>query len=156
NLGAEQRSLAERTLALEQLELERVGRAEDAGAMEKRLQRIRKQINTLHADAEQRLAERGRHLEEEAHRLTVQSQHLHQRLESAGETEATLSSRQTEWEHRLLAGEQMREQLEEEVEQLRQQEQLVSRRCKELQEELERLINALLQDAEPVSRPLAA
>ena len=156
SLGAEQRSLAERTLALEQLELERVGRAEDAGAVERRLLKIRKQINGQHSEAEQRLAERGRHLEEEAHRLTVQSQHLHERLEAAGEIEVTLSSRQTEWEHRLLHGEQAREQLEEEVEQLRRQEQVISRHCKELQEELERLINALLQDAEPFSPPLAA
>jgi hypothetical protein len=155
-LGGEQRSLAERTFAIEQLELERVGRAEDAGAMERRLQKIRKQINAQHAEAEHRLTERGRHLEEEAHRLSVQAHNLHQRMEVAGETETTLSARQTEWEHRLIAGEQAREQLEEEVEQLRQQEQLVSRRCKDLQEELERLINALLQDAEPLSRPMAA
>ncbi len=155
-LGAEHRLLAERTFALEQLELERVGRAEDAAAVEKRLQKIRKQINAQHAEAEHRLAERGRHLEEEGHRLTVQAQHLHQRLEAARETETTLSSRQTEWEHRLLQGDQAREQLEEEVERLRQQEQTIAQRCKALEEELERLISALLQDAEPFAPSLAA
>jgi chromosome segregation ATPase len=156
DLGAEQRSLAERTLAVEQLELEFVGQAEDAAVVEKRLQNIRKHISAQHSEAEKRLAERGRHLEEEAHRLSVQAQQLHHRLEAAAETEATLSSRQTEWEHRLTHEAQAREQLEEEAAGLRSQEQLVGQRCHDLQDELERLINALLQDAEPLDPPMAA
>ena len=156
DLAAEQRSLAERTLAVEQLELERVGQAEDAAAVEKRLQKIRKHLSGQYAEEERRLAERGRHLEEEAHRLSVQAQQLHQRLESAAESEAALSTRQTEWEHRLTREEQAREQLQEEVEELRGQEKLLRQRSHDLQEELERLINALLQDAEPLEPPLAA
>ncbi len=147
-LGAEHRSLAERTLALEQLELDRVGKAEDAVAVEKRLQKIRKQIAADHAEAERRLAERGRHLEGEASRLSAQAQHLHQRLDATVETEAALSTRQTEWEHRLAQEERAREELEQELYRLRQSEQRLSARCREMQDEFERLIGILLEDIE--------
>jgi FHA domain len=158
DMGSEQRNLAEGRLALEQLELECVGRAEDAAAAEKRLQKIRRHIATLHSEAEKRLADRGRHLEEEAERLAAQSKHLQKRLESVTENEGTLSIRQTEWENRLMKAEQSRESLELEVQALRREEGLAARRCQELQQELERVISVMLEEVEPSeqSSPQAA
>jgi hypothetical protein len=145
-MGAEHRTLAERTLALEQLEMERVGRSDDPVTAEKRLQKYRRQIALQQEEAEHRLTERGKHLDEESSRLTAQTQHLQQRLEVTTETEAALSSRQTEWEHRLMEAEHARDFMQREVQRLQQQERMMEKRLQEVQGELDRLIAIMLQD----------
>jgi chromosome segregation ATPase len=147
-LSSEERSLSERTLALEQLELERVGRSEDAALAEKRLQKLRRQYAAQYAEAEQRLAERSRSLEAEAERLAAQTQQLHQRLEAMLERESALTGRVSEWEHRLWLAEQARDGLQQEVLLLRQHKDLSDRRCRQLQEEIERMVCTLLQQDE--------
>src|SRR5262249_61408154 len=107
-----QRARAERRRRVDQRERERVGRSEDGRVGEKRLHKLRRQFASQYEEEEQRLAERGRNLDAEAARLAAQAQQLHKRLEAAAENEATLSARQTEWEHRLLKEEQKREELQ--------------------------------------------
>lgn len=151
-----QKSLAERSLAVEQLELERLGQSQDSVAAEKRVHKLQRQYANQYEEMEQRLGERGRSLEAEAARLEAQSQQLSKRLEAAAENEALLSARQTEWEHRLAKEEQTREELQQRIEELQRQEEKSDRRAKELQEELDRLVALLLRDEDSSAQALAA
>jgi hypothetical protein len=155
-LGQQERSLAERKLALEQFQLELVGRSENAAATEKKIAKLRRQLAALHGEAERRLAERRRGLEVEADRLRAQGHHLNQRAEVAVERESALSARQTEWEHHQAVAHREQERQQHELFRLRRQGEITAHQRDKLQDELDRLIRLLLDEANPLPPSLLA
>jgi hypothetical protein len=149
-LGQQERSLAERKLALEQFQLELAGRSENAAATEKKIAKLRRQLAALHTEAERRLAERRRGLEIEADRLRAQVHHLNQRAEAAVERESALSARQTEWEHQQAIAQREQERQQQELFRLRRQGDITGQQRDKLQDELDRLIRLLLEEAQPL------
>ena len=147
-LAVRERGLAERTLALEQYQLELIGRSDNSVAAERRLLKLQKQIAGLHAEAERRLSERRQTLEDEAEKQHAQAQHLHQRAEALLGREAALSGKQREWENRQLTTELEQEGRLQELLRLRQQGEAMSRHEKELQDVIDSVIRVLLEETD--------
>jgi hypothetical protein len=147
-LAVRERTLSERTLALEQLQLETFGRSDNSVAAERRLQKLQKQIANLQSEAEGRLAERRQTLEDEAERLRAQAHHLHQQAESLLAREGTLAGKQRQWEKSRLDGELTQEEQFQELLRLREHAQAAARHEKELQDVIERVIRVLLEEAD--------
>ena len=135
--------------------MEVLARADNSVAAERRQERLQRQIAALHAEAERRLADRSQALELEADRLEAQSRHLHHRAEAVVEREAALSLRQTEWENQQAQTEQDHEKQRQELQRLRRQAEVLTQYRKELKEEVDRLIQVMLEEADaatPVTR----
>jgi len=147
-LGCDQRARAERTLALEQFQLELIGRSENSAAAEKKIAKLRRQLAAMHVEAERRLAERCHGVEVEADRLRAQAHHLNQRVEAILERETALSTRQTEWEHQQAVAQQEHDRQHQELYRLRRQGEITAQHRAELQDELDRLIRLLLDEVE--------
>ncbi len=153
DLGAEERAQAEKRLALEQFQLELVGRSDNAAAAEKRIVKLRRQLAAAHAESERRLADRRRALECEADRLRAQAHHLHEQTETIAERESTLSARQSEWERQQLLAEQDRARQAEELSRLRQQGEVAARHRRELLDEVDRVVHVMLEDVDVLLPP---
>jgi len=149
-----QRSLAERTLALQQLQLEVIGRSGDSAAAEKRLERFRKQWTAMQSQAEKAWIDHRSTLKAEIARLQGAAQRISQQAGSLNEREADLARQQTNWEQEQAAIESTVTQQEEELERLRQAQALSERQLADLREEVERLVRLMLD--EPVQTSKAA
>jgi pSer/pThr/pTyr-binding forkhead associated (FHA) protein len=147
------RSVAERSLALEQLQQELVGRSENSAGLEKRLERLRGQHATLFAEVDQRLSRERQSLETEAARLDELAKRQHHQTEVLLVRETDLSARQTAWEHQHLLGEHATAQRERELQTLRMITQTQERQLAELRDEVERLVRILFDETDaPIVR----
>jgi hypothetical protein len=155
-LAVRERSLAERTLALEQLQLETFGRSENSAAAERRLQKLHRQIANLQSEAEGRLAERRQTLEDEAERLRAQAHHLHLQAEGLLAREGALAGKQREWEKHRLDRELAQAEQHQELLRLREHGEAAAQHEKELQEVIERVIRVLLEEADAVPPTIRA
>jgi hypothetical protein len=152
-LDQEKRTLAERTLALEQYRLEVVGRATDAAAMEKHLERLRRRWAALHAEAERALTRDRQELHGEATRVEARRQQIEQWAAQVAQRETELSNRQTAKEHQQVVDDEVHTRQSLELESLRGERIRQERQLEALRGEVERMALTLLEQVEPPALP---
>jgi hypothetical protein len=156
-IGAEQKALRDRQLALEQLQDELAGKSEDSAALERRLQRLASYWASQHVDVDRRQGEGSRELQSESGRLRGQSEHLHRWAEELQTQSSALTREQADRDQQRLTAEQQRQRVEHENWSLRQQSDVNARQLKAVQDELERVIRVLLDEtADPPAALRAA
>lgn len=153
-LAKEQRTLAERALALEQYRQRWISRAANPKAAEKRLERFRRRWAALAVSAERALAQERKALENQAARLEARARQVQQDADEVTGLEAELSTRQAAWEQQQLQDQAEHERLRQEVYCLRAQRQADERQLETLREEVERLARFLLDGNEPTPLPI--
>jgi hypothetical protein len=147
-----QKTLAERTLAIEQYRVELVGAAADAVAAERRLdilrrqedQRLRSAVRQVEQDRKALRAERNK-LDEQAHDAEAKHQDVQTR-------ELELGERQTQWEQEQQAAEIAHARLQEALKSAHLQQRRYEQQIDALNAELERIINSMLQGEPQVPR----
>ncbi len=152
-----QKSLAARTMAVEQYRVELVGSAADAVAAERRL-------DLLHRQEDQRLKTALRQVEHERKTLRTERRKLdelfHQAAAKHKEAQACeleLGERQTQWEQEQQAAEMAQARLQEALKSAHLQQRRYEQQVDTINAELERIINSLLQgEQQQVSRPRLA
>ncbi len=141
-----QRTLAERNLALQQLQLEIVGRAPDSAAAEKRLERLRRQWSAFQSRSEKARTELRRALANEAARLQIQADDLVHRMQLLDQREEETHREYTLWDQSRAQAEQVQRQHEAELDRLRASQQLQDRQIAELRDEVERVVRLMLDE----------
>jgi chromosome segregation ATPase len=152
-LAREQRALAERALALEQLWQECLGKSANPTAAEKRLEQLRRQWTALFAGEEKFLARERQWVVSEAARLEARLRQLEQQTDQITAGEADLASRQAAWEQERALAETDQGKLRQEIESLRKQRELYEQQLQELAEEVERLARFFLDEGEATTLP---
>jgi hypothetical protein len=145
-LEQQQRALAERALALEQYQLEVIGRAPDSAAAEKRLERLRRRCAAPTATARRNLDRERQALDAERKRLQEQAEQIDRKAAALAEREATLTQRLAEWESGKADAETARARLQAEVATLTSQRAHREREAQTLRNEAERLARLLIDD----------
>jgi chromosome segregation ATPase len=153
-LGQEQRTLAERALAMERYRQECLGKAANAKVAEKRLEHLRRREATLLASAKRSLAEERRRLETLSARTEERSRLVHTQAQELGSQEADLASRQAAWEQQQLATQEQQRKLQGTLQTLRQQRSSYERQLQELRDEVERLARILLDETNHTPLPM--
>lgn len=145
-----ERELAERVLAVKQLELEQTGKANDPPSAEKRLRKLRKQAAAGYADVEKRLSDRAKVLQAEAQRLAADVQTVQEGLEDLRVREAHLAAQISAMDQQQLNAQQSRDEQELAQARLQRTEAELRQQCQQLREELERVAGILLHEVQPV------
>jgi hypothetical protein len=145
-LEQQQRAVAERALALEQYQLEVIGRAPDSAAAEKRLERLRRRCAAPTAAARRNLDRERQALDAERKRLQEQAEQLDKQAAALAAREDDLASRLAEWEAGKSVAENTRARLQAEVEALTAQRAYREREGQALRDEVERLARLLMDD----------
>jgi hypothetical protein len=153
-LDLEKRTLAERTLALEQYRLETVGQASDAAAAERQLERLRRRWAALFTEAERNLDRERKALQAELGRIESRSQEVERQTADIHEREAKFSTRQTEWEGHQAQVEEANARQRKELECLRAQREQQERQLAALRDEVERMAHTLLVQSETAAFPI--
>jgi len=157
-LEQQQRAAAERALALEQYRLEVIGRAPDAAAAEKRLERLRRRCAAPTVAARRNLDRERQALDGEHKRLQELAGVMDQHTASLAEREAELARRLAEWEHSTAAADEARDRLQVELQVLTAQRARHEQEAQTLRDEVERLARLLMDDGPTIlpATPLAA
>jgi pSer/pThr/pTyr-binding forkhead associated (FHA) protein len=155
-LEQQERDLSEKTLALEEYRQQCVLRSQDAAGADAKLDRLRKRWQqdnaaTMRATTEQfqRLQQESAHLQQRGRELLAVDEDLTRR-------ETALVQRQAAWEEQALKAQAEQERLTQQVQSLQNQQQLGQVHIADLQQEVERLAGALLDETEPPAQALAA
>jgi chromosome segregation ATPase len=154
-LEEQQRTLAERALAMEQYRLELIGQADNSVAAEKKLERLRRRWTALSAVARRRVAAERRAVEAEAARLTERARQLHEQAAQLAAREGELSAQQTEWQQEQAQAKEAQDRQRQELFSLRAQRDHYERLLRELRDEVERMAQVLLADNDPPELPAA-
>ena len=155
-LAVRERGLAERTLALEQFQIEIVGRSDNSVAAERRLLKLQKQIAGLHAEAERRLSRAPPDAGGRGRETARPGPSPAPRTEALLGHEAALSGKQREWETRQLDTELEQEGRHQELLRLRQQGEAMSRHEKEQQDVIKGVIRVLLEETDAAASAIRA
>jgi pSer/pThr/pTyr-binding forkhead associated (FHA) protein len=143
----EQQSAASEMLALEQLRMEVLGKSDNAAASEKRLEKLRRQNQSL---AERDLERERMALRTEAGRLEERDQALRKDEDAVLEWKRRLAKRHVVLERRLSALRDEEEHRAAELQRLRNQHEADEKQLGALREEVERVARSLMND---VSEP---
>lgn len=143
-LEQQQRTLAARSLALEQCRLESVARAPAPEAAQ-RLDQLQRRWTRLGDRAAQVLAKERQQLHAEAARLAELTRRLHERAETLHAGERDLARRQSAWEHLQAVLVTENGQLRQQVLSLNRQRLRYAGQVGELHEEVEHLAGLLLE-----------
>jgi pSer/pThr/pTyr-binding forkhead associated (FHA) protein len=152
-LVREQQTLAGDTLALERLRLEVLGKAEDAAAAEKRLDRLRRQSAALFSRAERELERQRAALRAEAARLEERSQTIRQDEERVVNWRRKLVKRQRKEDEHLLEARDAEQQRLQEVQRLLGQHDEDAEKLRDLRDEVERLARLMMDESGEGSGP---
>jgi chromosome segregation ATPase len=152
-LDQEQRSLAERALAMEQFRQESIVRSHNPKAAEKRLEHLRRRCAAAYALAERTLAKERQHLADETTRIEHQSRELEQQTYDLHVQITEFSDRQSTSEVQEAYLETERSKLLAEVESHRTQRSQYELQLRTLQDEVERLARQLMDDGEQGLEP---
>jgi hypothetical protein len=147
-MDQEKRTLAEKTLALEQYRLEIVGQAEDAAAAERQLERLRRRWAGLFADGERSLARERQALQAEIGRVEARCRQVEGEVTALARREAELTTRRTEWEDHQFHVDEANVRLRKELESLRFERGQQERQLAALRDEVERMALTLLEQTE--------
>ena len=145
-LDQEKRTLAERSLAMEQYRLEILGRSPDSARAEKRLERLRRRLAGQNAAVQRQLNCERQALAREAQRLDALAEQLQEQA-------AVLAQRQAEFAQDLAEEEQAQAQIETlqachelDMQRLHGQRVQHERQLQTLRDEVERLAQLLIDD----------
>lgn len=155
-LEQEQRTVAEKTLALEQFQQEQVGQAGNAAAAGRRLEKLRRRWAALSAPAEKALAEQWEQLKAEAQRLEAMQARVNKQTARLTAQENDLGTRLSEWEqNKVVAADEANRRVQElaSAQSLRDR---YEKQVYELRDEVERLARLFLDEAEPLRLHKAA
>jgi hypothetical protein len=153
DMDHDKRSLAEKTLTLEQYRLELIGQAEDAAAAEKQIERLRRRWSSLFHEAERNLKQAQDALHAEAERVDARSQHIEQDAVELARRSAEQATRVTEWEDHQLHVDEANVRLRKELEALRLERTHQEKRITALKDEVERMALTLLEPTLSLPRP---
>lgn len=149
-LEKHERELAERALALEQLEQESVNHTADASVAERRLEKLRRRWESAGAASVKELNALRDALEGELADLRDGHKHLQKQAARLSALEEELSQKQTQWEQKELLVEDELSRLRSDLTTTHTQRDRYSQQVLELRDEVERLARLLLEEAEPV------
>jgi pSer/pThr/pTyr-binding forkhead associated (FHA) protein len=152
-MDPEKRTLAEKTLALDQYRLEVIGQAENAAAAERQLERLRRRWAGLFTEAERTLSRERQAVEAEIGRLDARSRQIEQEAAELAQRGADHFTRQCEWENHQLVVDEANVRLRKELECLRFERAQQERQLVALRDEVERMAHTLLEQTEMQSRP---
>ena len=152
-LVREQQTLAGETLALERLRLEVLGKAEDAAAAEKRLEKLHSQSQALVERAERELERQRAILLVESTRLEERSQALRHDEERVITWRRKLAKRQRRWDERTVAARDADTLRLQELERLTVQHEADVKKLRELRDEVERLARLMMDESGDGSAP---
>jgi pSer/pThr/pTyr-binding forkhead associated (FHA) protein len=142
----EQQTLAGDTLALERLRLEVLAKAEDAAAAEKRLEKLRRQSQTLVERAERELERQRAALGAEAARLQERGQALQQDEERVIAWRRKLAKRQRRYDEGQSAVHEAAVARAQGIQRLLAQHQTDVKNLTELRDEVERLARLMMDE----------
>jgi chromosome segregation ATPase len=149
-LEREQRSLAERALAIEQFQQECVASSPYPAAASRRLDKLRSRWASLTTAAQKSLNDQRQSLAKEAAELDQQFGRLKKQADRIATQEAELSRQLSTWEHaRLLANDEMT-QVRTDLQTSQSQRDRYEKQVNDLRDEVERLARLLLDEPEPV------
>jgi pSer/pThr/pTyr-binding forkhead associated (FHA) protein len=152
-MDQEKRTLAEKTLALDQYRLQVIGQAENAAAAERQLERLRRRWAGLFTEAERTLNRERQAVEAEIGRLDTRFRQIEQEAVELAQREADHLTRQSEWENHQLVVDEANVRLRKELETLGSERAQQERQLLALRDEVERMAHTLLEQAEMQSRP---
>jgi hypothetical protein len=152
-MDQEKRTLAEKTLALEQYRLEIVGQAEDAAAAERQLERLRRRWAGLFSDAQRSLAGERQALQVEIGRVEARWRQVEGEVAALARREADLNTRRIEWEDHQFHVDEANVRLRKELESLRFERGQQERQLAALRDEVERMALTLLEQTETQMLP---
>jgi pSer/pThr/pTyr-binding forkhead associated (FHA) protein len=145
-LEQEQRSLNEKTLALEQYKQECLAQAPDSAAAAHQVDRLRRRWCAQNAAAVRTLMEQREALQTELTQWAKLCAFVQQQVEKVSTRERELSALQTNWEQEQTRSLDQQARLEQELQSLRLQRCRQEQQLTELNEELERVARLLLEE----------
>jgi chromosome segregation ATPase len=148
-LEDEKRSVAEKSLALEQFRQETITHSGNSPAAEHRVERLRRNWLTQNAAAIRAVAEERKVLETELSDLEKRFTVLQKRSEEVVAAETVFAEKHAAWEHKqaLLAARQA--QMQQELNIAQAQRQAAEHQLAKMQDEVERIARTLLDEPEP-------
>jgi pSer/pThr/pTyr-binding forkhead associated (FHA) protein len=152
----EQRSLAERSLALEQYRLEVLGTDANSVAVERRLERLQRRWAAFAATAERQLAQERKTLQAEKDRLQEYARTVRDQALVVTRRDEELSLRLAEWEQEREETEAAQNKLRQELQALQAERDHYERHLEAQRQELERLARSLLEDETVLAQTLRA
>jgi colicin import membrane protein len=153
----EQQALTGETLAVKQLRLEIVGKSDDAAAAEKRLEKLRRQSQTLVAKAEAELDRQRKLLQAEIGHMENRDQKLKRGEERVITWREKLAKRSVKVDERTSALQEDEHLRLQELHRLMSQHELDTRQLRTLRDEVERMARILMgETGDAPSPPLAA
>lgn len=154
-LEDEKRSVAEKSLALEQFRQETISHSGNSPAAEHRVERLRRNWLTQNAAAIRAVAEERKVLEAELADLEKRATQLQKRGDELVAAETAFAEKQAAWEHKqtLLAARQS--QMQHELKMAQSQRQAAEQQLANTKDEVERIARALLDEPEPPELLLA-
>jgi hypothetical protein len=148
-LAQQQRGLAERSLALDQYELEQIKSAVHPEAMERRLKELRRRSDALAAPALRSQDRERSRLEGETATLERRLQHLYEQEQQALALQTELTGKLSAWEKDEEKRQAEQARREHELNSLRQQRQQQDGQLQLLRGEVERLARLLFEGSGP-------
>lgn len=142
-----EQTLAERSLALEQLQIEAASHSESAAATDRRLQKLEHHWAVQHTNAKQELRLFQRQIEGELQELQQLAESIHEQNEHLVTTETDLLNREADWEHRRLLSQQAQLRQEHEAQLLQKDLEESHRQAALLREELDQLVSSLIRES---------
>ena len=147
-LEQQQQELSEKTLALEEYQQRVVLRSQDAAGVESRLQRIRNRWLQHNAMVMRTTAEQFEKVQTESARLHQRGNELIKVSEELARREADLAQRQSALEETLTLAQAQQTRFQQQLESAQAQRDCSKRQIAELQAEVERLAQVLLDTVE--------
>jgi len=148
-LEDEKRSLAEKSLALEQLHQETIMHSDNSPAAEHRIERLRRNWLTQNAAAIRALADVREGLETELTRLESRCSELQKRGDDLITVETAFAEKHTAWEHSQALLTARHSQMQRELEIAQAQRQGADQQLAKMREEMEHIARVLLDDPAP-------
>jgi chromosome segregation ATPase len=148
-LQDEQRSLAERSLAMEQYQQEIAGQAANPASAERRLQRIRIRWASHLSESQKAISSERQKLEADAGALEERQQQCLKQLARLTQREEEISDKLRKWEaDKLRVGGELA-QLRQELAVTRQHRDRYEKQVTDLRDEVERIARLLIDEAPP-------
>jgi chromosome segregation protein len=155
-LAREQRDMATRTLALEQLRQEVIGAAPNAASAERRLERLR-QRTAVRIEASERDIETARKdLAAESDRLDELAERLQRQQKEFAARQEELVRQQAAWEEREMSVEDAEQRRRLELQRLTARREQDERQIAVLRDEVERVAGVLMNETETAPASQAA
>jgi len=155
-LLTEQQAVARQTLALESCRMECLAQAEDTVTAEKRLERLQRNGEALHAEEEQQLEHQWQALQAEMDRLDKRARLLAETEKDLAHRGEALAAQITALENQQAAVTEAAARRQQEVESYQVRYQFAEQQIQNLRDEVERLALMLLEEVDAGLLPAAS